>query len=116
MNAMIQKQLGRLSDIADLKSDQAKSRLATAQAEKERIVAEISAIESEIRETLHTAKDPLALYLAARFSDLKRSERSALMTELAQCELERKRALREAQHEEGRRIAISELKARTRLV
>ena len=103
--------LGRLLQIAEMKADRALQDLADANSERERVTYEIKVINDQVRSALENAQDPVSQNHALRYAEMKREHRRELIAELARAELQRKVALKAAQQEEGRRIALEKLRS-----
>lgn len=110
MTDEIGNKLAALTDIAQLKSDRAVSALASAKRALDETQLKIKALDQEVRETLTASEDPHSMHLAIKFSELKRQHRAELLAELARREIQRKAALKVAQADEGRRIALQKLR------
>lgn len=110
MSDEVHKKLSALSAIAQLKSDRAVAELAAAKRAFDATRDKIKGLDAEVQAVLTQAADPLSMRLAIGFSGLKRQHRADLLAELARCELRRKTALKIAQTDEGKRIALEKLR------
>lgn len=109
MTSELRKKLAPLGKIAQLKADRSVAELAAANSAREHIEKKIQTLRGEVRNALKDADDPLSLRLATEFSKMRRHQQSELQSELARCELRFKKALKLAQVDEGRRIALKKL-------
>ena len=103
--------LSRLLQVAELKAERALQDLAEVLAKRDGVQARIAGIDNEISRALDDARDPVSQRIALRYGEMKRELRSELVAELARVELQRKAALKTAQQNEGRRIALQQLRS-----
>ena len=101
--------LQRLTEIADLKADQALASLAQATQETNKLLQSLTVIDAKVQDALANAADPGAQHLAMKFSEMMRQRRAEILAQLATAERLRRAKHKVARQEEGRRIALSRL-------